>query len=388
MLESPPLLSSTTNSNFSTIRSPSRQSQQSRRSSSSYMSRRSSKIELLLPGAQQVIEDAAENGRIGLYERLHQKNIYSPQAPQAQTQTQTTPTPTKKRQRTVLLPSPGSPRSPSSPSSPEKNAGTSSVPTAMPFVKMSPTTTTTYYGTLSRTTSTTAGAGARAKGNTVLHMPPIIHHLDRTPSPSPPSKSMRHHRRRRNELQESITYELQQAVNQARKDVSESNTKQIHLIKKYESNLPEAFIIHYPSLRSETHVRAMQKIVDCVWSYYLKAFMRPTWDKWTDLVDTYQYELEKKSCIVIQKILCRGISGRSIARQRCLLLQKKNRLLMKNQLIKIQQRKTAIVIIQKWVRSFVAFRFVDREKRRPKQAVHIISRFWRALGKIYKTIYK
>jgi|TARA_B110000091_G_C13513003_1_gene349264 hypothetical protein len=31
----------------------------------------------------------------------------------------------------------------------------------------------------------------------------------------------------------------------------------------------------------------MQKIVDYVWAYYLKAFMQPAWTKWTAMVATF-----------------------------------------------------------------------------------------------------
>ena len=382
MLESSPQQSRNSSRQSRRSSNKSRQSRQSRRSSIS------TKLEVLLPGAHQVISNAAESGRSGLYDRLHQHGLGSPSLPSPELLSKRQRSKTSDRMQ-PMQPIPSKQTASTTPTihhTPPTSTSTPTPPTSQPMSPISPSTNSavpseaspspTTIPSISSLTPTSPTFLPISTASEILHMPPIHFHSHR----SPPQRFSPHRRIQLDQQQEKITHVLETAVEHARSDARKSSAHQSVTIEKYTKLLPESFVMHCPSLRSEIHVRAMQKIVDCVWAFYLKAYMRPTWEKWTDMCASYLAELQWNKSIVLQKILARGIQGRErVLRLKRIKYEKieKNQIELQN---RIKQRIQAMIRIQTTVRRFVVQQRVEREILLPKRAVHCISRFWRALA--------
>jgi hypothetical protein len=371
---------------LSFMESPVRRSSLSRsstRSKRSISSSTSNQLDTLLPGAQKVIENAAESGRVGLYDRLNRKRKDSPKNRRKK---QKNGSPHQFNHNPERLLQPPSPQQPSSPL--PQTSSSSSQPTTTRTTRTSTPTNTNRLLPLLINPPTNLSP--------VLHMPPMhfsptscsIVEEDSNYNNQSNFRRMYHHDfdgkdndRRVLQLQRhaDIASVLHTAVEHARQEVRSTKEMQKVTIDKYSKLLPEAFIIHYPSLRSETHVRAMQKIVDYVWAYYLRAFMRPTWKKWVDMVTTYVADMKWAKSIVIQKYT-RGRFGRKKYNIRNELFQENKKMYRHHINNMIQHRIASCIKIQTFIRQSMTKLYVERHYIEPKKAVLCISRFWRALA--------
>ena len=124
----------------------------------------------------------------------------------------------------------------------------------------------------------------------------------------------------------------------------------------------------------------MQKIVDYVWSYYLKVFMRPAWSVWTKHVEEYTRNLQWSKAIVIQRTLGRGTVGRMRTQARREQRQKDAAKKRQHYHELIQTRQTSALHVQRMARGWSVRLHVEMDMLRPRRAVKCVARFWRSLA--------
>lgn len=169
-------------------------------------------------------------------------------------------------------------------------------------------------------------------------------------------------------------------VDDARIDSKLQAVMQRDMIAQMTAELPESYIATVPALRSETHVRAMQKIVDYVWAYYLRAFMRPAWQAWRHMVQTFIARQRFSASITIQRCVARGTAGRLRTAQRRREMRDKILAEWKALDKRVSSRRASAMLIQRVGRGYILRIWFRNHVLIPRQAVVCISRFWRSLA--------